>query len=44
MFAITLERLILAVAIGAAAFAFATSAMDSITGSLDPISAVLAGK
>jgi hypothetical protein len=44
MFAITLERLILAVAIGVASFMFATSATDSITGSLDPISAVLTGK
>jgi hypothetical protein len=44
MFAITLERLILAALIGAASLMFATSAVGPISSSLDPISAVLTGK
>lgn len=41
MFEITLERLILAALIGAAAFMFATSTVGEIGSALDPISAVL---
>jgi len=43
MFAITLERVILGVAIGLAAYMFATMTVEPIGSALDPISAVLTG-